>query len=220
MQVQFNFLKENHYLDEDYIVSSSNFAAYSYMEQYPSWPAHIYPNIVYLYGEKSSGKTHLINMWQRRSKAIYLNARDIENFSPAKIDLYSNFIIEDIEKYINYETNLFHIFNQIEQQGKFLVISSSFSAANLNFKLADLTSRLNAVYALEIMAPDDDLLKTLLIKLFSDRQLRINIEVINYILTHSERSLESINNIVELIDKKSLAVKKNITIKLVKEILG
>jgi chromosomal replication initiation ATPase DnaA len=218
-QFQLKFLQENQYLDEDYIVSGSNLAATRLIDEWPDWGNGPYSNIACIYGTLSSGKTHLATIWGRKSDAIWLNHSQIKNIALGQLSAEC-FILENIEEYLIYDSNLFHLFNFIIEQKKFLLITSQISPNLLNINLADLKSRLSAIQAIELPQPDDALINTLLIKMFSDRSLRINIDVINYIMTHTQRSFSKIAELVELIDCKSLAQKRNITVKLVREIMS
>jgi chromosomal replication initiation ATPase DnaA len=217
MQLQFNFSNIHSYIEEDYIISNSNQQAFTMIKSWPNWGEGIYARILYLFGHKSSGKTHLSNIWQHDSKAHILNPNII---SLEVLKNYEAFIIEDLENYPVSEDKILHIFNMILEMDKYLLITSGSPPADLKIKLPDLQSRLNAVNLVNIKEADDELLQSLLIKLFAQRQLKINLNVINYIITHSDRSLNYLNNLVREIDKYSISLKKPANIKMIKQILS
>mgnify|MGYP001600607519 CR=1 FL=1 len=89
-----------------------------------------------------------------------------------------------------------------------------------SFALPDLASRLRAAPAVAIREPDDILLGSILVKMFNDRQLRVGQDVINYIVSHMERSFEEARRIVEESDKMALIQKKNVSVVLIKELFS
>ena len=90
----------------------------------------------------------------------------------------------------------------------------------MNFKLPDLQSRLNIVTSIEIKEPDDDLLSSLLIKLFMDRQVMVNPEIINYMVANMQRSFAYARKLVMEIDNISLAKKRAVSVSIVKEAIA
>src|SRR5690606_27127998 len=119
-----------------------------------------------------------------------------------------HFLVEDVEKLKN-EKALFHLFNQvIEGQGKLLLTSTN-APEQLAFKLPDLLSRLKGAQQVNIMLPDDEMLKTLLLKQFSDKQLRVSPEVIGYLVSRMPRSFIAIKEIVHVLDQSSLEQRRN-----------
>lgn len=220
-QLAFDFVQNYNYDIENFIISSANEQAFNMIEQWPNWGNNLYANILLLTGINGCGKTHLAHIWQNISKAkfIHLNHMStILNYNSLTSNCY---IIENIDNMtVDHEEILFHIINHVAYNGGYLLITSSYNPHQINIKLADLSSRIKALPHIKIQEPDSELLTTILIKNFTDRQVRINTLVINYILNNIDRSFNELNKIIELIDKKSLIEKRNITIPLVKEILN
>lgn len=212
-QFSFNIFTKPTYNIDDFVVSSANLLAYSYIEKWPDWGVHQLARILYIYGPQASGKTHLAHIFQQKSDSLFLEKITLLNANK------QNYILDDIENYLHDQKAIFHLINQVIENNSYLLITARFSPSNLPITLPDLASRLNSIPNVQIQEPDDDLLKTVLIKHFADRQLRINIEVINYILSRIERSFTSMYEIVELIDKSALSLKRNITISFVKSLL-
>ena len=86
--------------------------------------------------------------------------------------------------------------------------------------LADLRSRLNAAPAVSIGWPDDALIGAVLVKLFADRQMTVEGEVLVYMLARMERSFASAKTLVTALDRSALAAHRRITIPLVREVLA
>jgi len=209
LQKTFNFNQDNEYSSQDYIVSYCNLEAYRAIKNYDKWPL----NRLLIIGEEGSGKTHLCSIWQSDTNAIVLNEEDI--ISQLSTNTFA-FIFENIEKVKDQEI-LFHVINFCTNNNRKLLLTCNFLP---HFSLIDLKSRLNATYKILIKNPEDDFLKVILLKNFSDKQLKVGSEVIDYILIRAERSFSFIKKFVEAVDKLSLEYKRNITVPLVREVLG
>ena len=131
-------------------------------------------------------------------------------------DISKQIVIEDLHTLNNQEA-LFHLYNTYRDLGGNILFTSEIAPARINFSLPDLRSRMNIVPALEIKAPDDDLLMALLVKLFMDRQITPSQELINYLLKNIQRSFSYTRKVVEEIDNISLAKKRAISIAIAKE---
>ncbi|MEY3107120.1 MAG: hypothetical protein RIT35_1293 [Pseudomonadota bacterium] len=219
-QLPLNFLDQTQQFEsEDFIVSAANIHAYQHVKLWPNWGEKRFDRILILYGKPACGKTHLAHIWQEDSKALILRREEINQ--PDFADLITNtqcYIIDSVTDLL--EENFFHLLNLLMERQKFLLILSECPPQQLDIKLPDLRSRLNAVPVVEILPPDLELLHIILAKNFSDRQLQVKPEVITYLLKHSERSFKAINHLVTIIDQYSLQNKRNITIPLVKTILA
>ncbi len=208
-QTLFNLEPDCDYLEHDYIVSLCNLEAYKAVQGEVVWPN----NQLLIIGDESSGKTHLAKIWQEKVGATFLNdGDDFANY----INKSSAFILEDIET-VKSEEYLFHLINFVRNNSFSLLLTAKYLP---DFLLADLKSRITAMHKILIKQPDDEMLKILLLKQFSDRQLRINNEVIEYILTRTERSFEFVAKLVNLIDQMSLSEKKGITVPMVKKVMS
>ncbi|HXR87106.1 MAG TPA: DNA replication protein, partial [Stellaceae bacterium] len=92
--------------------------------------------------------------------------------------------------------------------------------ARWSIRLADLRSRLVAAPAVAVDAPDDALLGAVLVKLFTDRQLRISEDLIAYLLPRIERSFAAAQAIVAALDQAALADQRAVTVRLARDILS
>jgi len=211
-QGSFDFASKLLPVDDDYIISESNNNAYSLINKWPDWDS----NILLLYGPKSCGKTHLSKIWANNASASFIKAEDIysNNF-----DLARNYILDDLEK-VNDEPALLHFYNMVKEANTgYLVMTASNNPVNIGIRLADLRSRIGAVPSVGISDPDNIILCQMLVKKFAQRQLKVDIEVIKYIVTRMERSFNAVDSIVDILDNKALQDKKNITIPFVKTVL-
>lgn len=200
---------------KDFIVSSANEEAYLWLMRWPNWPTRC----LAIYGDTGCGKTHLSHIWQQKTKATYLNNMDFDKASLKDLLEGPLFFILDQADLIEQEENLFHLYNHlIPAKGGLLYLSKK-PPSRWVTHLPDLRSRLNAITAVKIHAPDDVLLAEVLQKLFHDLQVKVDDNVIAFLLLHMERSFESAQLWARLLNKRALIQKRNITIPLVREIL-
>lgn len=129
-------------------------------------------------------------------------------------------MVEDIDRGIADERALFHLLNLAREQRRALLLTSEWPAGELQVALPDLRSRLRALPAVAIEAPDEELLRAVLVKLFTDRQLAVEPHVIAHCVRHMERSMAFAARLVELIDGHALATHRKLTRALAGEALA
>ena len=213
-QTLLKFELDQNFTYDDFFVSKCNYFAFSLIESWPKWEK----NILNIYGEKFSGKSHLSEIFKKKNKAIIIKNNEINEEFFKKIRFYENIILDNLE-YINDENILYSIINFVEQYNKYLIVNSINPINTLDFTLPDLKSRLkNCIYA-KIEKPDDDMIFALILKHFSDRQIKIEKKVIEYITKRIERSYGKILDFIYKVDQFSLINKKSIDYKVIKKIL-
>ena len=120
----------------------------------------------------------------------------------------------------NIEEKLFYsILNQSRQLENYLLINSIRSINQTKFKLKDLQSRINSFVYIGIELPTDDLLKVIISKALSDKQININPKLSDYIINNVERSYEKMFKFLKDLDDLSLSTGKSININLIKKVL-
>ena len=201
--------------ENDYYVSKSNYFAKNILETWPQWEK----KIVNLTGEKYSGKTHLSTIFKIKSNALYLLSKNIDNSTLKKIKLSNSIIIEDLDDTFD-ERLLYSIFNLVEQDNKYLLISSNKPIDTLSFSLPDLVSRLKNCIIAKIEQPDDDLIYAIILKSFSDRQIKLDNKIVDYIIKRIARSYSKMHEFIYKIDELSLKKRKSINFKIIKEIVS
>jgi chromosomal replication initiation ATPase DnaA len=214
-QLILDFDYDQNFKDQDFYVSKSNEFAFKLLNSWPKWEK----NFVNLIGERFSGKTHLVNIFLYKFKGIKIEANEINNEFLKKIKVFENIIIENFNDKID-ENLLFTLLNIIDQDNKYLILSSKKPIVDYSFKLNDLNSRSKNFLLCNIEKPEDDLMFALILKNLSDRQISIDKKLVDYIIKRIDRSYGKIFDFIYKIDKISLKQKKPIDFKIIKEALG
>ncbi len=210
-----NFQFDRSYRSEDFFVSSSNYFAFTLLDKWPKWEK----NIINIDGEKYSGKSHLSEIFIKKNKGIILNANKFKFNNDFNLRYHQNIILEDFNEKAD-ENTVFSLINFVDQNSKYLIINSTSPFSKMNFKLTDLISRSkNCLYA-KIEKPDDDLIKVLISKHLSDKQIKIDNKLVEFAAKRITRSYGKIFEFIYKIDEISLKKKKSIDQKTIKEALG
>ena len=199
----------------DFLIAPCNAAAIAWIDRWPAWPG----TALALWGPAGSGKTHLVEVWRARSKAVAIEPGQLTSAAvPNLLGAAQAAAIDDAES--TDAEALLHLFNLLTERRGHLLLAAREPPARWGLQLADLRSRLLASPAVAVEAPDDALLGAVLVKLFGDRQLRISEDLIAYLLPRIERSFASAQEIVAALDRAALAGQRAVTVKLAREILS
>ena len=211
--IKFNY--EGNFKEDDFYVSKSNKQIFDLLNKWPKWEK----NFLNISGEKFSGKTHLINIFLKKYRGTKIEANLLSDNDFKKIKIFQNIILENVSEKIN-ENLFFTLCNIVEQDNKYLIVTSESSIVNIDFKLNDLKSRSKNFLLQNIDKPDDELLFALILKNLSDRQISIDKKLIDYIIKRIDRSYGKIVDFIYKIDEVSLKKKKSINLSTIKEVLG
>ena len=201
---------------EDFLVSDCNLAAVRLIDAWPNWQDHVQ----LLIGPAASGKTHLARVWQALSVA---EALEPETLGIEVIDTMTTgtpLVVEDADRSPYDEKALFHLLNLARENRLFVLLTAQRAPSRWGVNLPDLKSRLNAAPVVEIGAPDEALIQTVMLKHFTDRQLDIDPKVLTYLALHVDRSLAAAAAAVAAVDRVALATGRKINRQLVIEALA
>ena len=205
---------EKNFKNEDFFITKNNEHVFNLLNKWPKWEK----NFLNISGEKFSGKTHLINIFLKKFNGIKLDSNILNNNDLKKIKIHQNIVLENLDKNIN-ETLFYSLINIIEQDNKYLVVTSTESIVNISFKLNDLISRCKIFLLQSIEKPDDELIFALILKNLSDRQISLDKKLIDYIIKRIDRSYSKIFDFIYKIDEISLKKKKSIDLNIIKSAL-
>jgi chromosomal replication initiation ATPase DnaA len=193
--------------DDDYFIADSNEAAYALIDTWPDWTGRLQT----LIGPVGSGKSHLAAIWSRLADAPILKCAELNAHNVLAMHEVGALVLEDAPGDELDETALFHLLNLIADTGGSLLLTTHRSPATWTVTLPDLATRLRSLPVTHLEAPDDALLRAVLVKLFADRQVTVDEALVSYILSRTERSLAAIRNVVQQLDQSALAEKAAIT---------
>ena len=215
-QLVFKFPFKTKYYEQDFYVSNNNFSAYRLIESWPDWPS----KWLNIFGPKGCGKTHLSNILKKKiKKSEIIEAKNFTDDTVHKLQNFNCVIIDNYRNNID-EKLFYSALNQTRQLDNYIVINSDIPIKDLNFSLKDLQSRAKSFLSLGIDFPTDDLLRVIISKSFSDKQIAISPKISEYIIKNIDRSYDQIFKFLKEIDEISLSSGKSININLIKKVLN
>ena len=213
-QLLLDFDYEQNFRDDDFYVGKSNYYPFELINKWPQWEK----NFLNISGENYSGKTHLSNIFLKKFNGVRIESSLLNDENLKTIKPYENIVLENLDLNVN-EKLIYTLFNIIDQDNKFLVITSIKPITEINFLLEDLRSRTKNCLLAKIENPDDDVMFALILKNLSDRQIILDKKLIDFIIKRVERSYGKIFEFIYKIDRISLKKKKPIDFKIINEAL-
>ena len=195
---------------EDFLVSPANAEAVEWVDRWPEWPG----SAIVIVGPAGSGKSHLGHVWRKRSQATFIDPGATSDPAAAQ----KNVFVDDVDSQ-NRDAFILHLYNAVSRGGGHALLTTRTPPARWTGRLPDLTSRLAAVPTVHIRPPDETLISALIVKMFADRQLDVETEVVAYMTARMERSFETARELVAELDRISLAGRRRITVPLVRAVL-
>lgn len=185
---------------------------------------------LYLWGLIGCGKSHLLQACCQAmpdATSIYLPLPLLKEWGPESLDNLSEqtlIAIDDIDAIAGdkiWEEALFHLYNRVRDNGRtLLLMSSRNSLSNLNIQLADLKSRIAWGIVAQLNELDDELKIKTLQQYASKRGFELPTSVGQFLINRCARNMHDLQNILDSLDKASLAAQRKITVPFVKATLG
>jgi chromosomal replication initiation ATPase DnaA len=214
-QLIFKFPFKTNYFEEDFYVSKNNFEAYKLIESWPKWSSRF----INIFGPSGCGKTHLANIFSKKINSFFIKASNLNSDSLSDIKIKECLIIDEYKN--NIEEKLFYsVLNQSHLSNQCIIINSLKPIQSFEVKLKDLKSRFSSFVNISIDLPTDELIKVIISKNFSDKQVKIDIKLLEYILKNIDRSYKGIFDLIDKLDDFSLSTGKSININLIKKALN
>ena len=209
----FNFNNTKNFFEENLIRDTSNSNVLNFLGKFPNWETKLI-NIV---GEKKSGKSFILQLFRKKNQFNYISNKEDFEKKYDELFLVDKLILDGFQ--IN-EDKFFSLINHFILHKKYLIISSREPLTMLEIKLLDLKSRLKEFLLIEIQNPSDDLIYSLILKYFSDNQIVIKKDLVEYIVKKIDRSYSSIEKFLIKLNDQSIIKKKKIDYKLINEVLN
>jgi chromosomal replication initiation ATPase DnaA len=200
---------------EDFLSGPSNAAALALIERFPDWPGRT----AVLIGPEGSGKSHLAAIWAEAAGARLLGARLLATAHLPAALATGALVVEDLALGSFDERALFHLLNFAREEEAYVLLTARTAPAGWNVAIRDLGSRLKALPVVTLAAPDDTLLRAVLVKLFADRQLLVDESLVGYVVTRIERSFSAARAAVAELDQEAMRLKRPLTRALAAEVL-
>ena len=192
---------------EDFLAGPSNAAALSLIERWPDWPART----VLLRGPEGSGKSHLSAIWARAAGARTLSPRMLDGAEVPVALATGALVLENLTEDAFDEAALFHLLNLAREERAYVLITARTAPSGWRIATPDLASRLRALPVVALDAPDDALLRAVIVKLFADRQLAVDENLVGFLANRIERSFAGAREAVRALDREALRLKRPVT---------
>ncbi len=198
-----------------FFVSDCNREAHAWVSRWPEWLSYG----LILTGPQGAGKTHLAHIWRAKANARLLASAELNaRFDPASLGANPRVAVEGADTAPDAGA-LFHLLNWVREHGGFVLLTARENAKTWPFLLPDLRSRLAALPASAVQAPDDAVLKAVLMKLLADRQLAVSAPVLDFLTRQMERSFESAGKLAAALDETSLSENRELTLPFARKVL-
>jgi chromosomal replication initiation ATPase DnaA len=192
---------------EDFLEGPSNAKALAMIERWPEWP----DRLAVLVGPEGAGKSHLAAIWAQMSGARILSSKLLGEADLPHAFATGALVVEDLEADGLNERALFHLINMAREQHVDVLLTARTPPAAFNVHIRDLNSRLRVLPVVALEAPDDALLRALIVKLAADRQLAVDEALVNYLANRIERSFAAARAAVALLDEEAMRQHRPVT---------
>ncbi|WP_052153027.1 hypothetical protein [Devosia sp. LC5] len=183
----------------DFLVGEGNALAHGRILAFPYWSEPL----TLLIGPAASGKSHLARIFADRSGAHFAGAGELEAL--ATRGGRTPLVVEDVDRLGYDEAGLFHLLNQSMRDQRAILLTAREEVAQWPLATDDVRSRARRATAFSLEMTDDIQLSQMFVKLFGDRQIKVDPRIIGYLVARMERSTEEVSILADLMDRLALA---------------
>jgi chromosomal replication initiation ATPase DnaA len=206
-QLAFKLPHADNYSREDFLAGAANAAALAAIDRWPDWQGRV----LVLVGPEASGKSHLAAIWAAEAGARCLSPAALERSELPQALATGALVIENADGASIDQRTLFHLLNIVHEEHAFLLMTAHTGPSAWQVDIPDLASRLRALAVVTLAAPDDALLRAVMVKHFADRQLAVDDSLISYLLSRIDRGFAAARDVVETLDREALRQKRPVT---------
>lgn len=185
--------------EADFLVGDGNRLAHGRIMAFPEWSEPV----TLLVGPPKSGKSHLARIFADRSGAQLAGVGQLQALATSGGT--RPVIVEDVDRLDYDETGLFHLLNQSLRDRRPILMTAREEVANWPLRTDDVRSRARRATAFALELTDDIQLSQMFVKLFGDRQVKVDPRIIGYLVARMERSAEEAVLLADLMDRLALA---------------
>jgi chromosomal replication initiation ATPase DnaA len=200
---------------DNFLEGPANAAGLALVDGWPDWPNRV----MLLVGPEGSGKSHLAAIWAEQAGARSIPAHALTAAAVPGALATGALVVEDLKSPDLDERALFHLMNLAREEAAFVLITARIPPTALQIELRDLRSRLRAIPTVQLLPPDDQLFRALIVKFCADRQLIVDETVVSYLASRIERSYAAVRQAVELLDTEALRLGRPVTRALAADLL-
>ena len=200
---------------DNFLEGPANAEALGLVDCWPDWPNRV----MLLVGPEGAGKSHLAAIWAEEAGARSTMAHALTAASVPGALATGALVVEDLNAGSFDERALFHLLNLAREDEAYVLITARVAPVALPIELRDLRSRLRAVPVVQLLPPDDQLFRALIVKFCADRQMSIDESVVSYLASRIERSFAAARQAVEMLDTEALRLGRPVTRALAAELL-
>lgn len=191
--------------EADFLVGEGNALAHARIMGFPDWSEPV----TLLVGPPKAGKSHLARIFADRSGARFAQVGELASL--ARQGGRMPLVVEDVDRLDYDEAGLFHLLNQSLREQRPILLTAREEIAQWPLVTEDVRSRARRATAFALALTDDIQLSQMFVKLFGDRQIKVDPKIIFYLVARMERSAEEAVLLAELVDRLALAKGSAIT---------
>lgn len=188
-------------------------------------------SLIYLWGGRGSGKTHLLQAachqaGERSLGVAYLPMTEVRQLPVGVLEGLEALplvCIDDVHLVAGdaeWEFALFDLFNRIRESGSHLVISAGAKSTDIGIRMPDLRSRLGWGLGFQLHDLDDAGKLAALRMQAGGRGLELSEEAGLYLLRRHARDMAALMELLDQLDRASLAAQRRLTIPFIKSVLS